>query len=110
MQFHLFDAPVTPIAPLTVEVRPPVPAVPINSLKAYNPHAKKFYWDGARFGIMSMGAILWFQLHHGKRGTCWVANMRGEQPESYSEHLFCDAHDFPNTQETSSDNGRQQAK
>lgn len=106
MQIRLFDAPVILIAPLPVEVRPPVPAVPINSLKAYNPHAKRFYWDGARFGIMSMGAILWLKLHHGKYGTGWVADMRGEQPESYSEHLFSDARNFPNSQVFSNDSGR----
>lgn len=94
MQIHLFDAPVPPAASIPTEVKPPVPSVPVNALKAYNPQAKKFYWDGKRFGVMSMGAILWFQLHHGKRGTGWVANMRGEQPESYTEHLFKDAQHF----------------
>jgi hypothetical protein len=43
---------------------------------------------------MSMGAILWFVYHKGKRLTGWVPFSKGVQPESYTEHLFKDAHTF----------------
>lgn len=94
MQFNLFDAPKIHAAPALQTNVVYRPAVPIKTLKSYNPNAKKFYWDGTRFGIMSMGAILWFVYHKGKRLTGWVPFSKGEQPESYTEHLFKDARTF----------------
>lgn len=95
MQCSLFEEPRTkqPAAAPKAQGKQ-VPPVPVRFLKTYNPYAKKFYWDGVRFGVMSSGTILWLKYHEGRRFTGWIRDIKGRSPESYTEHLIKDAHLF----------------
>ena len=95
MQSSLFEEPATKQS--AAAPRAPgkqVPPVPVRSLKTYNPYAKKFYWDGVRFGVMSSGTMLWLKYHEGQRFTGWIRDVKASVTESYTEHLIKDARLF----------------
>lgn len=72
-------------------------AVPTNTIKLYNPKAKKFLWDGKRFGVKCQdGQIVWLKYHFFEKRQAhhWVKDLREGQPESYTSHFMKDAGEF----------------
>jgi len=65
--------------------------VPEETLKTFgNPKAKRFFWDGLRFGVngrwMGEIKILWF-VQSEKTGR-WFHHSSHADPESYETYLF----------------------